>query len=213
MGTKLWLGVALGLLPAGRGIAADAIPFFKPDPKPVMYGPPLPDPDVPSCAANDRACLAAHDAKALSTALAQKDVSQCDLSRTPASCRDVYEMITGTVGMKADPILDDPCSWVVLVDHGIAVIESKRRGVSHRYADRGWKPRTFLGKCDLSKLPSHAGEATVPLPDWVAPPAAATIPAAIKPAPIPAPAPEKTTPAPSPQSAPGAFTRASTTEP
>ena len=81
-------------------------------------------------------------------------------------------MITGNVGMKADPILDDPCSWVVLVDRGVATIESKRLGASRRYADRGWKPRTFLGKCDLSRLSSLPSEAAVPLPSWVAPPPA-----------------------------------------
>ena len=226
MGTVVVLGATLGWLPTGQLFAADAIPFFKADPKPVMYGPPLPDPDVPSCAANDRECLEAHDAKALSTALAEKDITRCNESRTPTSCRDVYEMITGTVGMKADPILDDPCSWVVLVDHGIAVIESKRKGISHRYADRGWKPRTFLGKCDLSKLPSHADEATVPLPDWVAhPPAAAAKPVTARPA---APARATSTAAPSteatspveklppvsaPQSAPGPFVPVSTKEP
>jgi hypothetical protein len=206
----LVIGATLSWLQARPGFAADAVPFFKPDPKPVMYGPALPDPDVPSCAANDRACLDAHDAKALSTALADKDISRCQESRTPGTCRDVYEMITGTVGMKADPILDDPCSWVVLVDHGIAVIESKRKGVSHRYADRGWKPRTFLGKCDLSKLPSHADEATVPLPDWVAKPGAtsAVKPAPARPAVVAPPAPIS-----EPQSSPGPFVPASTKEP
>ena len=147
--------------------ATDALPFFKPDPRPVMYGPPLPDPDVPECAANDRACLEAHDAAALSAALADENDACCDDSRHPDACRAAYEMITGNVGMKADPILDDPCSWVVLVDR-IATIESKRTGASRRYVDRGWKPRTFLGKCDLSRLSSRGSEAAVPLPTWVA---------------------------------------------
>jgi hypothetical protein len=225
LGAVVVLGATLGWLPSGQVLAADAVPFFKADPKPVMYGPPLPDPDVPSCAANDHECLEAHDAKALSAALAEKDITRCEESRTPTSCRDVYEMITGTVGMKADPILDDPCSWVVLVDHGIAVIESKRKGISHRYADRGWKPRTFLGKCDLSKLPSHADEAMVPLPDWVAKPVTTT-PATAKPPTAPArntstTSPTKETPSPveklppvsAPQSAPGPFVPVSTKEP
>src|SRR5204863_5526921 len=75
---------------------------------------------------------------------------------------------TGAVGMSADPILDDPCSWVVLVDHGIATIHSKRAGVVRRYADRGWRPMTFLGKCDLSTLLAHDADDAVPLPTWVA---------------------------------------------
>jgi len=165
-----FLGATLGLWQPGRAAAADPIPFFTPDPKPVMYGPPLPDPDVPTCAANDRACLEAHDAAALSAALAANDDDHCKDSRTPAACRAAYEMITGNVGMKADPILDDPCSWVVLVDRGIATIESKRTGTRRRYADRGWKPLTFLGKCDLSKLASRRGDAVelpTPLPTWV----------------------------------------------
>jgi hypothetical protein len=156
---------------------ADALPFFKPDPKPVMYGPPLPDPDVPECAANDRECLEAHDAAALSAALADENDASCDGSRHPDACRAAYEMITGNVGMRADPILDDPCSWVVLVDRGIATIQSKRTGSSRRYLDRGWKPRTFLGKCDLSRLSSRGGEAAVPLPTWVARRSAASQPA------------------------------------
>jgi hypothetical protein len=153
--------------------AAGALPFFNPDPRPVMYGPPLPDPEVPACALGDRECLEAHDAAALSAALADEDDARCDDSRHPEACRAAYAMITGNVGMKADPILDDPCSWVVLVDRGVATIESKRIGASRRYADRGWKPRTFLGKCDLSRLSSHTGEVAVPLPSWVAPPPSA----------------------------------------
>jgi hypothetical protein len=154
---------------AAASAAADVLPFFKPDPAPVMYGPALPDPDVPECAGNDRECLEAHDAAALSAALADENDACCDDSRHPEACRAAYEMITGNVGMKADPILDDPCSWVVLVDHGIATIESKRTGVLRRYADRGWKPRTFLGKCDLSRLSSPGDAVAVPLPSWVAP--------------------------------------------
>ena len=158
----------VGVMLMGREASAgDPIPFFTPDPKPVMYGPPLPDPEVPECAANDRACLEAHDAAALSAALAAEDAARCEGSRTPAACRAAYEMITGNVGMKADPILDDPCSWVVLVDHGIATIESRRTGARHRYVDRGWKPLTFLGKCDLSKVSSRGGEVNTPLPTWV----------------------------------------------
>jgi hypothetical protein len=158
--------------PGGAAAApatADVLPFFKPDPAPVMYGPALPDPDVSECAGSDRACLEAHDAAALSAALADENDACCDDSRHPDACRAAYEMITGNVGMKADPILDDPCSWVVLVDHGIATIESKRTGVLRRYADRGWKPRTFLGKCDLSRLSSLGNAEVVPLPSWVAP--------------------------------------------
>jgi hypothetical protein len=166
------LGVVLGGSGASGAWAVVPVPFpyFTPDPKPVMYGPPLPDPDVPTCAANDRACLEAHDAAALSAALADNDDTRCQESRTPAACRAAFEMITGNVGMKADAILDDPCSWVVLVDHGIATIESKRTGARRRYVDRGWKPMSFLGKCDLSKLASARGEAAAlptPLPTWV----------------------------------------------
>lgn len=213
------LGAVLGAFPDGRAMAADPVPFFKSDPKPVMYGPPLPDPDVPSCAANDRECLERHDGAALSAALADKNIARCDESRTPQSCRDSFEMITGTVGMKADAILDDPCSWVVLVDHGVALIESKRKGISHRYADRGWKPRTFLGKCDLSKLPSHADEAKVPLPVWVARPPTSGAAPKTNPTTSSQPAPEKSAPGPSeatrpaPSSAPGPFVPVSTKEP
>jgi hypothetical protein len=205
----VYLGVVLGWSDASGAWAAVPIPFpyFTPDPKPVMYGPPLPDPDVPTCAANDRACLEAHDAAALSAALADHDDARCGESRTPAACRAAFEMITGNVGMRADAILDDPCSWVVLVDHGIATIESKRTGARRRYVDRGWKPMTFLGKCDLSKLASYRGEAAelpTPLPTWVvrrtspggagpslraqrpAPPAPVGPPASVLSAPLPA---------------------------
>lgn len=155
----------LVLLFSGRAEATDVIPFFTPDPRPVTYGPPLPDPDVPECSVGDRACLERHDAEALESALATNDDERCARSRNPPACRDAFDMITGNVGMRADPILDDPCSWVVLVDHGTAVIESRRLGRARRYADRGWKPRTFLGACDLSRL-TPLVEATVPMPVW-----------------------------------------------
>lgn len=160
---------AVGSTAGTTSAAADPLPFFKPDPTSVIYGPPLPDPAAPECAVGDWKCLEAHDAAALSGALAAEDDASCDEARQPDACRAAYAMITGNVGMKADPILDDPCSWVMLVDHGVATIESKRNGAIRRYADRGWKPRTFLGKCDLSRLSSRGDDVTVPLPSWVAP--------------------------------------------
>jgi len=71
---KVGLGLLIVSLSglAGGARAADAVPFFKadpkpvmyggaplfvPDPKPVMYGPVLPDPSAPECGIDDQPCL------------------------------------------------------------------------------------------------------------------------------------------------------------
>jgi hypothetical protein len=150
-----------------RAAADDAVPFFRADSKgPVVYGPDLPDPVAEECGVRDRACIEAHDARVLSSALASSDPFACSNSTEPRKCMAAFDMVSGDVGMAADPILDDPCSWVVLVDHGVAVIKSTRLGVTKRYADRGWSPRSFLGRCNLSKLSAPAAETPLPLPTW-----------------------------------------------
>jgi len=158
------LAVLLGVL------AVDPLPYFRPDPRPV-YGPALPDPDVPECAANDRACIDAHDELAEAMAIASGNRDGCASSTRPLECEAVFDMVAGDVEVKRPVILDDPCAWVVQVDRGIATIASRKLGVTKRLADRGWKPRTFVGACDLATYRATFPEMAIPLPQWTPPPA------------------------------------------
>lgn len=213
------LALVLGWASAAQ--AGDVIPFFKPDAVdlPEVYGPLPPHPIATECSLIDEECVNGHDIRALNAAVAAHDVDACVDATDLSSCVSAYQMITGTTGMRADAVLDDPCSWVVLVDEGIATIRSKRLGVTRFYADRGWKARSFLGACDVSKLAPAALETAIPLPRWEArkpaptgaravaapapsapsAPATATVPpppVAVAPTPAPAATPLAPTPAP-----------------
>jgi hypothetical protein len=157
--------------------AGDVVPFFRPDPKPVPYGPALPDPEVPECAANDRACLDAYDGRVRDVAIYAGDRSWCDKATHPDECRAVFDMTVGDVTLKRPAILDDPCAWVVMVKDGVAVVTSQKLGRTQRLPER-WglttkplKALTFVGTCDLAKYRQAHPEAPIPMPQWVVPPA------------------------------------------
>ncbi|HEY4185539.1 MAG TPA: hypothetical protein VGP07_10745 [Polyangia bacterium] len=187
VGSGLLVVLALALPLAGlsrRAGAADAIPFFKadpkpvmygpmvlfrPEPKPVMYGPVLPDPAAPECGIDDPPCVEKHDARVLSLASASHNRTECAESSHPDSCFDAYDMLVGDFTPKADPILADPCAWVVLVDHNVAVISSKKLGTTKRLLNHGWTPRTFIGACNVTTLaPTRPTSPVIPMPAWTA---------------------------------------------
>jgi|GEM_PF-6852857 len=165
----------------GVARAADAIPFFKadpkpvmygpvplfvPEPKPVMYGPVLPDPGAPECGIDDQACLERHDGRVLSLASSSHARQECAESTHPERCYEAYDMMAGDFVPKPDPILSDPCAWVVLVDHQVATLSSKKMGITKRILNRGWKARTFIGACNVSSVVPLQPTAVIPMPAW-----------------------------------------------
>lgn len=180
---KAGLGVLVvsltGLTAVAR--AGDPVPFFKADPKPVMYGrvplyvpeakpvmygPVLPDPSAPECGIDDQACLDRHDARVLSLASSSHAREECAESTQPDRCYDAYDMMAGDFVPKPDPILSDPCAWVVLVDHQVATVSSKKLGITKRVLNRGWKARTFIGACNVSSVVPMQPAAVIPMPAW-----------------------------------------------
>lgn len=166
---------------AGRVQAADAVPFFKADPKPVMYGrvplfvpepkavmygPVLPDPSAPECGIDDQACIERHDARVLGLASSSHARQECAESTHPDSCYDAYDMMAGDFVPRPDPILNDPCAWVVLVDHNVATVTSKKLGITKRVLNKGWKARTFIGACNVSSVVPMQPAAVIPMPAW-----------------------------------------------
>jgi len=167
--------------PTGVARAADAIPFFKADPKPVMYGPVplfvperkpvmygpvLPDPGAPECGIDDQACLERHDGRVLSLASSSHARQECAESTHPERCYEAFDMMEGDFVPKPDPILSDPCAWVVLVDHQVATLSSKKMGITKRILNRGWKARTFIGACNVSSVVPLQPTAVIPMPAW-----------------------------------------------
>jgi len=180
---KAGLGLLLVLLGGltRQARAADAVPFFKanprpvmvgplplfqPEAKPVMYGPVLPDPAAPECGIDDQACIERHDARVLSLAGSSHSRQECAESTHPESCYDAYDMISGDFVPKSDPILSDPCAWVVLVDHNLATVSSKKLGITKRVFNRGWKARTFIGACNVKTIAPEQPVAFIPMPAW-----------------------------------------------
>jgi hypothetical protein len=161
---KIMMVAAIGFLVVLGGVARadDVVPFFKPDhPKPVMYGPPEADAVATECAANDTRCIAEHDLRALDSALGLipgGTIADCDRATNPYQCLDAVAMIRGDVA--EDPILADPCSWVVRIDRGVATLYSRRMMSTRRVLDRGWHPAQFIGKCDVSTVGPAVTETT-----------------------------------------------------
>lgn len=159
----MMIAVVGGLvLLGGAARGEDVVPFFKPDhPKPVMYGPPEADAVATECAVEDRACIAEHDLRALDSALGLVpggSIADCDRATNPYQCLDAVAMIRGDV--PEDPILADPCSWVVRIDRGVAMLYSRRLMSTRRVLDRGWHPAQFIGACDVRTVGPAVTEAT-----------------------------------------------------
>jgi len=210
---KVGLGLLIVSLSglAGGARAADAVPFFKadpkpvmyggaplfvPDPKPVMYGPVLPDPSAPECGIDDQPCLDRHDARVLSLASSSHARQECAESTHPELCYEAYDMMAGDFVPKPDAILSDPCAWVVLVDHNVATVSSKKLGITKRILNHGWKARTFVGACNVSSVVPMQPASIIPMPAWTvrkgqplpatpasAPPRAVVVPVAVNAAP------------------------------
>src|SRR3569623_809858 len=142
------------------------VPLFMPEPKPVMYGPVLPDPSAPECGIDDQACIARHDARVLSLTTTSHARQQCAESTPPDNCYDAYDMMAGDFVPRPDPFLCDPCAWVVLVDHNVATVSSKKMGITKRVLNKGWKARTFIGACNVNTVAPAQPTAVIPMPAW-----------------------------------------------
>jgi len=153
---------AVVLAASGYAFASDPIPYFRPDPKPVMYGPDLPDPMATECSARDAACIRGHDYRLLSTALKVHDRALCFKATDEARCLAVYDMVEGDVVIPLNPVLADPCAQVLLVDGGRAKVSSSKLGVVRWVLNRGYKAGTHVGNCQTQA----ALEVKVPLPEW-----------------------------------------------
>jgi hypothetical protein len=73
-------------------------------------------------------------------------------------------MEAGDVDVKLahDPIADDPCSFVMRVDRGVATLYNRRWAKTARVRAGRLKTATYVGKCDLDLLMAPAG----PLPGF-----------------------------------------------
>ena len=155
-------------------LAAEPVPFFKSDRvqlpvdphQHVVYGPELPDPIATECGVRDKACLAEHDFRVVTLAAAQHDPNWCDQAVDSFECRDIYAMIVCDSG-RMDPMLTDPCTYVVRTDHGVAVLYSKPKARWMVAANWGWHAPQFVGVCkDPGMLPA-VGVQTLPAFPWV----------------------------------------------
>lgn len=155
-------------------LATDPIPFFHSNRvqipvaqhQHIVYGPDLPDPIATECGVRDKACLAEHDLRAVTLAADTRDTSWCDQAVDPKMCRDAYAMIMGDAGWP-DPIAADPCTYVVRVDNGVAVLYSKLQARWIATPDRGWHAPQFIGVCKNPGVLGAVGVQTLPAFPWV----------------------------------------------
>lgn len=154
-------------------LAADPVPFFHSDRvqipvdphQHVVYGPDLPDPIATECGVRDRACLADHDLRVLTLAASLKDGSWCDQAVDSFACRDAFDLIIGNV--KLDPMVADPCTYAVRIDHGMAVLYSKMRERWMVTPDRNWTAPGFIGACKDPGVLNAVGVQTLAGFPWV----------------------------------------------
>jgi len=180
------LAILLFTLPAR---ADDPIPFFKPDyfqffkpdPKPAPtptkpYGPPRPHRVATECAVDDRACIRAHDDRALDLAVYTHDRSWCSQAVRASWCTALYEFVyddgpgaVKRVVRSTDPMLYDPCTFVVSIDSGRATLYSFRLKRWLVTKDESWERAEFIGECDVDKLPPRLAQGVQTLPGfpWV----------------------------------------------
>jgi len=169
--------LAAGLvLASGAARAADAVPFFRPDaavaapsPAPAVYGPKLPDPIATDCALDDAACISDHEGRVLAMAIDSRDRTWCANASDAPRCEALYDFVVeGAPAPAPDPVLADPCTYVVKVDAGKATLYSR----DHRTKvvdNQGWRAARFIGACDLSSLEQHVedGVQTLRAFPWV----------------------------------------------
>ncbi len=168
--------------------AADPVPFFKPDyfqffkpeakptPQPAKpYGPPRPHRIATECAVDDRACIRAHDERALDLAFFTHDRSWCSQAVRASWCTALYEFVyddgpaVKRTAHATDPMLYDPCTFVVSIDSGRATLYSFRLKRWLVTKDESWERAEFIGECAVDKLPPRLvqGVQTLPGFPWV----------------------------------------------
>lgn len=153
------LAIAMALS-GGAARADDVIQFFRPDPvaapaAPAVYGPKLADPIATECALDDLPCVEEHDSRALALAIDTRDRSWCTEASDAPRCEALFDFVVeGAPAPAPDPILADPCTYVVKVDAGKATLYSR----DHRtrvVPNQGWRAATFIGACDIRALEQH----------------------------------------------------------
>jgi hypothetical protein len=157
--------------------ARDPLPYFTPDvqqaisPGLVEYGPALPHPLAAECAVDDAVCVEAHESSVLARAMITRSPTPCRELIKPQTCIDAVAFVNGETGQDSDPMLTDPCTFVVLVDGKAALLYSRTLRRSRRILNRGWKASTFIGACDVTTLTTvHMGPTpAVPAFPWSPP--------------------------------------------
>lgn len=124
-------------------------------------------PVATECSASDRACIDKHDETVLDIAMVTDSEEPCQGATQPSSCVETFRMISGMTTPTQPKVLADPCLFVVRIDRGAAVLYSpithEKRKVT---AMRSWRPASFIGKCDLSKITSDTARHALPLFPW-----------------------------------------------
>jgi hypothetical protein len=152
------LGLIL-FLASGSAWAGDPLPYFKSD-APV-FGPPPAHPVATECAIDDVECITAHDSGVLTLAM-MAGQDYCQGSTKPAACTDAVVLVNGDSKPSPDPLLDDPCAFVVRVDRGGALLYSRILRRSRWIKNHGWKASTFIGACDVNSISSVVRGAAAP---------------------------------------------------
>jgi hypothetical protein len=124
------------------------------------YGPPRPHTVAVECAEDDDLCIMRHDDTVLTIALVMADPPACDRSTKPRACHAAYTMIVGDATPTPWKGLDDPCTFVVRVDQGVATLYWPRAKETRRVVTQApWAPAAFIGACDVATIgASTAGE-------------------------------------------------------
>lgn len=113
-----------------------------------------PHPVASECEEWSDTCLGHHDDRALTLALLTQSEEPCDQAVRADACRDAYRMIVGEVVVPRWAGLEDPCTFVMFVDSGMAELYQARTGKWRRVPNQGWKAAQFIGQCDVSTLPT-----------------------------------------------------------
>jgi hypothetical protein len=128
-----------------------AVPWVDPW---VDLGPDVAHPVAFECSTRDVSCIASHDDRVLSLAVMSSSPGTCERSTRPEGCEASYRMIVGDVELSPRWAgLDDPCTFVVRIDAGVARLYSPRTRENRKaVAAPGWKSAAFIGACDLTAM-------------------------------------------------------------
>ena len=132
------------------------------------HGPTREHPVATECEITDRACVTAHDDNVLNLALMTGRKVICEGSTRQVDCEGVVDMVNGDIAPDSDPMLTDPCTFVVKQDRGGALLYSKLSGRSRwAKARAGWKTAAFIGVCDIRTLSDTSRATELPQFPWV----------------------------------------------